>query len=90
MDDTPPMDVCPPGFSRPTPVPPARRQTRPSADDGGRQLDKSDMLLHVFSSGGAGVGRRARQRGGIGHCISTIFTRRKGTSQQYPSRTVDE
>jgi hypothetical protein len=52
--------------------------------------NKSDMLLHVFSSGGAGVGRRARQRGGIGHCISTIFTRRKGTSQQYPSRTVDE
>ena len=39
MDDTPPMDACPPGFSRPTPVPPARRQTRPSADDGGRQLE---------------------------------------------------
>jgi hypothetical protein len=40
MDDTPPMDACPPGFSRPTPVPPARRQTRPSADDGGRQLEQ--------------------------------------------------
>jgi len=76
--------------SRPTP----RRQ--PSAEaprlrPRGRQLPtNSVMLLHDIREWRRGVGRQARQSGGILSCIPTIFYRRKGTSQSYPSRTRAE
>ena len=60
-------------------------------DAGGRQprtIEHAQSML--LSRWRPGVGRQARQRGGIESCISTIFTRRTGTSQSYPSRTVDD